>query len=316
MLTALSGAQPGPAGSIASTASSRLAYTHVTQVFDDIRAQRQFVRELEQDPFRNTPDDDLLTGLRGKDVLLVFVESYGRTALDLPVVESALDAGERRLQQAGFSSRSGFLTSPTFGGLSWLAHITLQSGLWVDDQGRYDHLSTLDRLTLTDAFGRAGWRTVAVVPANEKDWPMATTFYHYDQVWNALNVGYVGPRFGYAPVPDQYTLAAFQRLELEQPNRAPVMAEIDLLFEPRPLGAVAAVRRLEQGRGQRDLRSDAGAGQVDGRGIVGSRPGQSRLRRIRRLHTRCGDLVRAAAPRPERCARRPRRPPAGAHRLR
>ena len=156
------------------------------------------LRALEQDPFRNTADDDLLTGLRGKDVLLVFVESYGRTALDLPVVESALDAGERRLQKAGFSSRSGFLTSPTFGGLSWLAHITLQSGLWVDSQRRYDHLSTLHRLTLTDAFGRAGWRTVAAVPANEKEWPMATTYYHYDQVWDARNVGYVGPRFGYA----------------------------------------------------------------------------------------------------------------------
>ncbi|HEY5854113.1 MAG TPA: CDP-alcohol phosphatidyltransferase family protein [Aldersonia sp.] len=234
MVTTLSGAQPGPAGPIASTASSRLAYTHVTQVLDDLRAQRQFVRELEQDPFRNTPDDDLLTGLRGKDVLLVFVESYGRTALDLPVVESALDAGERRLQQAGFSSRSGFLTSPTFGGLSWLAHITLQSGLWVDDQRRYDHLATLNRLTLTDAFARAGWRTVAAVPANEKDWPMATTYYHYDQVWDARNVGYVGPRFGYAPMPDQYMLAALQRLELEQPNRAPVMAEIDLVSSHGP----------------------------------------------------------------------------------
>ena len=234
MVTTLSGAQPGPAGPIASTASSRLAYTHFTQVFDDLRAQREFVRELEQDPFRSTPDDDLLTGLRGKDVLLVFVESYGRTALDLPVVESALDAGERRLQQAGFSSRSGFLTSPTFGGLSWLAHITLQSGLWVDDQQQYDHLSTLHRLTLTDAFGRAGWRTVAAVPANEKEWPMATTYYHYDQVWDARNVGYVGPRFGYAPMPDQYMLAALQRLELEQPNRAPVMAEIDLVSSHGP----------------------------------------------------------------------------------
>ena len=105
------------------------------------------------------------------------------------MVESALEAGERRLQQAGFSSRSGFLTSPTFGGLSWLAHITLQSGLWVDNQRRYDHLVTLDRLTLTDAFGRAGWRTVADAPANEEDWPVATTYYHYDQVYDRRNVG-------------------------------------------------------------------------------------------------------------------------------
>ena len=234
MVTTLSGAQLGPAGPIASTASARLAYTHATQVRDDLRDQREFVRALEQDPFRNTPDSNLLTGLRGKDVLLVFVESYGRTALDLPVVESALDAGERRLQKAGFSSRSGFLTSPTFGGLSWLAHITLQSGLWVDNQPRYDHLVTLDRLTLTDAFGRAGWRTVADAPANEEGWPVAATYYHYDQVYDRRNVGYAGPRFSYASMPDQYTLAALQRLELEQPNRPPVMAEIDLVSSHTP----------------------------------------------------------------------------------
>ena len=63
---------------------------------------------------------------------------------------------------------------------------------------------------------------------------MATTYYHYDQVWDARNVGYVGPRFGYAPMPDQYMLAALQRLELEQPNRAPVMAEIDLVSSHSP----------------------------------------------------------------------------------
>jgi len=234
MVATLSGARLGPAGPIASTASARLAYTHAAQVRDDLRDQREFVRLLEQDPFRHTPDDDLLTGLRGKDVLLVFVESYGRTALDLPMVESALDTGEQRLQKAGFSSRSGFLTSPTFGGLSWLAHITLQSGLWVNNQSRYDHLVTLDRLTLTDAFGRAGWRTVSDAPAIKEDWPAAATYYHYDQVYDRRNVGYAGPVFSYASMPDQYTLAALQRLELERPNRAPVMAEIDLVSSHTP----------------------------------------------------------------------------------
>src|SRR4051794_6986616 len=37
-----------------------------TSARDDLRGQREFVRALEQDPFRNMPDDDLLTGLRGK----------------------------------------------------------------------------------------------------------------------------------------------------------------------------------------------------------------------------------------------------------
>jgi phosphatidylglycerophosphate synthase len=230
IVPALTGAGPEPVRRPASTSAARLA----TQVRDDLRDQREFVRALKQDPFRNTAGNDLLTGLRGKDVLLVFVESYGRTALDSPVVGSALEAGDRRLQQAGFSSRSGFLTSPTFGGISWLAHSTLQSGLWVNSQQRYDHLVTLDRLTLTDAFGRAGWRTVADVPSNSKDWLEAKTYYHYDMVYDRRNVGYAGPPFSYASMPDQYTLAALQRLELDKPNRAPLMAEIDLVSSHTP----------------------------------------------------------------------------------
>lgn len=228
IVPALTGAEP--VRHIPSTSAARLA----TQVRDDLRDQREFVRALEQDPFRETPGNDLLTGLKGKDVLLVFVESYGRTALDSPVVGSALEAGDRRLQQAGFSSRSGFLTSPTFGGISWLAHSTLQSGLWVNNQQRYDYLVTLDRLTLTDAFGRAGWRTVSDVPSNDKDWSVAKTYYHYDMVYDRRNVGYAGPSFSYASMPDQYTLAALQRLEFDKPNRAPVMAEVDLVSSHTP----------------------------------------------------------------------------------
>ena len=51
-----------------------------------------------------------------------------------------LHRGSAQLRAAGFSARSAFLTSPTFGGLSWLAHSTLQSGIKVDGQRRYDQL--------------------------------------------------------------------------------------------------------------------------------------------------------------------------------
>ena len=89
--------------------------------------------------------NQLLTGLRGKDVLLVFVESYGKVA----VQGSVLLAGGRRRARPGHAGgcrppasppAARFLTSPTFGGISWLAHSTLQSGVWVDSQRRYDQL--------------------------------------------------------------------------------------------------------------------------------------------------------------------------------
>ncbi|HZA30311.1 MAG TPA: CDP-alcohol phosphatidyltransferase family protein, partial [Propionibacteriaceae bacterium] len=99
---------------------------------------------------------------------------------------------------------------------------------------RYNQLLQTDRLTLSAAFKRAGWRTVAAAPANTEDWPEGASFYRYDTIYDKRNVGYSGPSFGYASMPDQYTLAAFQRNELAQPHRSPVMAEIDLVSSHGP----------------------------------------------------------------------------------
>ena len=74
-----------------------------------LQDRARFAAELRHDRYRSTPGDQLLTGLRGKDVLLVFVESYGRVAVEgssfSPRVDAVLDAGTRRLQAAGFSAR-------------------------------------------------------------------------------------------------------------------------------------------------------------------------------------------------------------------
>ena len=236
LLLSLLGVHVGGAP-VASGAAASYAYGQVARVPSQLRDQRAFALAAATDPERATPDDALLTGLRGKDVLLVFVESYGRVALDDPGltdgITRALDTGTRDLQQHGYESRSAYLTSPTFGALSWLAHATLQSGLWVDSQQRYDHLVTTRRETLSSLFGRAGWRTVAAVPANDRDWPQGE-FYGFDQVYDARTIGYRGPRFGYPTMPDQFTLDAVQRLELAPGDRRPVMAEIDLISSHAP----------------------------------------------------------------------------------
>ena len=222
---------------VASDAAASYALAQVTRVPSQLRDQREFARAAADDPARDTPAADLLTGLRGKDVLVVFVESYGRVVLDdpdlSPGVVATLDDGTRRLAGDGYRARSAWLTSPTFGAISWLAHSTLQSGLWVDSQQRYDHLVTTDRETLSSLFGRAGWRTVASVPANDRDWPQGA-FYGFDHVYDSRNVGYRGPRFGYPTMPDQFTLEAFQQAELAPRDRRPVMAEIDLISSHAP----------------------------------------------------------------------------------
>ncbi len=272
------GLQLVPGAPIASTSAAGFVDGKVSQVGAGIQNERVFASALADDPVGNTAADKLLTGLRGKDVIVAFVESYGRVALQDPALSAhltpVLDAGTSRLRAAGYSSQSAFLTSPTLGGASWLAHATLQSGLWVDDQRRYDHLVASDRSTLSDAFKRAGWRTVGDVPSNDQDWPQGTTFYHYDQIYDARNVGYAGPRFSYASMPDQYTLSAFHSLELAQRNRAPVMAEIDLVSSHTPWAPLPQM--IDWGKVGNGSVFDAMPGQGDSPDVVWRDPSRVR----------------------------------------
>jgi hypothetical protein len=238
VVCALLGAHIAPYGPIASTSGADLAYGQVRQVRAALADRKVFAAQIRHDRFRNVPGDRLLTGLRGKDVIVAIVESYGRVAVQgsafAPRVDAALDAGTGQLRRAGFTARSGFLTSPTFGGISWLAHSTLQSGLWIDGQQRYNRLLASDRFTLSQAFNRAGWRTVDDIPSDDRNWPPGHDFYHFAKIYDRRNVGYHGPTFSYAAMPDQYVLAALQRRELDRAPRPPVMAEIDLVSSHTP----------------------------------------------------------------------------------
>jgi len=223
---------------VASSSAAGLAVDEVRAVRSGLEDRSALARQLTQDLARAIPGDRLLTGLRGKDVLLVFVESYGRVAIQdssfAPRVRAVLDRGTAELRAAGFSSRSAFLTSPTFGGLSWLAHATLQSGIRVDGRRRYDQLVRHDRLTLTRAFKRAGWRAVGVMPANRRAWPEGFSYYGYDAIYDRRNLGYRGPGFGLPPMPDQYTFLALHDLELAERHRPPLFAEVDLISSHAP----------------------------------------------------------------------------------
>lgn len=226
-----------PGVPVASDSAAAVVYHHARQVPASIHDLREFDAEAAVDTFGDASGEELLTALRGKDVVVAFVESYGRDAVEdpalAPQVGAVLDAGTRRLREAGFASRSAFLTSPTAGGGSWLAQATLLSGLWIDNQQRYRTLVTSDRLTLSGAFRRANWRTVGVMPGITRGWPEGG-FFGYERIYTAGDIGYRGPKFGYATMPDQYALSAFERSEHATPERAPLMATIPLLSSHAP----------------------------------------------------------------------------------
>jgi hypothetical protein len=161
-----------------------------------------------------------------------------------PQVDAALADGTTKLAAAGYSARSGWLTSPVAGGGSWLAHATFGSGLWIDNQQRDSSLTSSDRLTLTSAFEQAKWKTVGVMPGNSAAWP-ESTFYGIDKVYDADNLGYKGLNFSWSPMPDQYALKEFSKREYSVPKRGPLMAEVVLTSSHVPWTPVPKLKDWE-----------------------------------------------------------------------
>jgi hypothetical protein len=217
--------------------TSQMAWEHVR----DARTARielaRFRTVAAADARAYLAPDTLLSALRGTDVLVVFVESYGRTTLDnpryAPTTTAALRDVAAGLDAAGLTARSGFLTAPMVGGQSWLAHASVLSGLRIENQGRYRALLDSPRRTLLHFAQSAGWETVAVMPAMTFAWPEAA-YFGYDRVLAARDLGYGGLPFGWVTMPDQFTLAAFERLVLAPEPRRPVFAEIALISSHAP----------------------------------------------------------------------------------
>ncbi|MFD5132480.1 alkaline phosphatase family protein [Streptomyces olindensis] len=228
---------------VATKGNAEFLGNRVEQVRAGLRDARVFEKQAAVDAFAKTPPDQLLTGLRGKDVLFTFIESYGRVAIDDPAMAPRMDTvlkeGTNSLKAAGFESRSGWLQSPVTGAGSWLAHSTFLSGLWIKNQQRYRSLTTSDRMTLTNYFRKTGaWRTVGIVPGVRRAWPEGK-FFGLDHIYDSEHLGYHGPYFSWTPVPDQFSMEAFQRLEHGKKDREPIMAEIILASSHNPWSPIA-----------------------------------------------------------------------------
>ncbi|MET9680530.1 sulfatase [Streptomyces coeruleorubidus] len=228
---------------IATKGNAEFIGNRVEQVRAGLKDARVFEKQAAVDAFAKTSPDQLLTGLRGKDVLFTFIESYGRVAIDDPAMAEQTDAvlkeGTASLKAAGFESRSGWLQSPVTGAGSWLAHSTFLSGLWIKNQQRYRSLTTSDRMTLTNYFRKTGaWRTVGIVPGVRRAWPEGK-YFGLDHIYDSEHLGYHGPYFSWTPVPDQFSMEAFQRLEHGKKDREPIMAEIILASSHNPWSPIA-----------------------------------------------------------------------------
>jgi len=208
--------------------TARVGVERVVMVRDTLRDLKAFRIAARQDPFAGV--SGLLDRI-DRDVLVVFVESYGRTSLDTPFYagmhRGTLERNEAVLRDLGLAMVSGLVTSPTRGGQSWLAHATFANGLLVNDQTRYGAVLASGRETLFHIAARSGFRTAAVMPQITLDWPESAVM-GFDKVLAAADLGYEGAAFNWVTMPDQFTFAALDRLVRDDGTAAPSFVQVAL----------------------------------------------------------------------------------------
>lgn len=236
---------------------------HGRDTLSSVRDIRQFAETVEDDALAYRADSPLLNRLQGKDVFVVFAESYGRVLLErepfAEAVTAALVSAQDTLAAEGVQVRSAYLTSPVVGGLSWLAHASALSGAWIDSETRFETLVMSERLTLNRLFQKSGWRTVAAMPGITMLWPEGA-YFGYDHIYNAHNFGYEGEPFNWVTMPDQYVMSALQARERNGSSRAPVMAEVALISSHAPWTPIAKLVPWDEVGDGRIFNSQAQAG--------------------------------------------------------
>jgi Sulfatase len=183
-----------------------------------------------------------LSGVAGADVFVVFVESYGAVSYDNTAFAASLAPSRAALvadiEATKRSVVSAFVGSPTFGGSSWLAHISFLTGVEVRDEDTNVRLMAQARDTLVTSFSRQGYRTVAAMPGNSHPWPEGA-FYRFDEIHDRAKLNYRGPRFGWWYVPDQFTLARLDALEVAPRARKPLFVVLPTISTHAPFGPTA-----------------------------------------------------------------------------
>jgi Sulfatase len=186
--------------------------------------------------------DSDLGALRGLDVNLFFLESYGMMAFSNSEVYAQLkpsrDALAEQIKASGMQVVSAYVNSTTFGGGSELAHVALLSGIDTGDPMRHDLLLTTNRPTLVSMFRARGYETFGFYPALTWDWP-EKSFYGFDKFTDARDLDYKGPKLGFWTMPDQFSLARYSQLHpitAQSPKRFTFFTSITshMPFHPVP----------------------------------------------------------------------------------
>ncbi|MGK7754448.1 MULTISPECIES: sulfatase-like hydrolase/transferase [unclassified Roseovarius] len=222
--------EQSPPGSARTT---RVAVARIGDARETVADLAQFRQTAEADPMRDIAG--AFDRLEGRDILLIWVESYGRASIDnpeyAPTHVATLRRAEQEIAAAGLEIKSGWLTSPTAGGQSWLAHGAFGSGLWTPDNARYGAMIASGQKWLFQLAAEAGYRTAAVMPAITMAWPESAAM-GFERVFEAKDIPYQGAPFNWVTMPDQFTLATYGDLLPDDPR--PDFIQVALISSHAP----------------------------------------------------------------------------------
>ncbi|WP_424929374.1 sulfatase [Amaricoccus tamworthensis] len=214
--------------------TARVAVERVSTAQKTLKELKNFRIAADEDVYAGRED---LLGTIARDVVVIFVESYGRASFDVPFYASShvetLKSYGSSLDEVGLATKSGWLKAPTFGGQSWLSHATFANGLWVDNQAGYGALLSSDREGLFHHARNSGFRTGAVMPQITLDWPESARM-GFDEVLVAADLGYKGLPFNWVTMPDQFTLLALDTLLREAGDEKRLFAQVALASSHAP----------------------------------------------------------------------------------
>lgn len=221
-----------------------VAFSHeLSQLFNYKEHQDAFDRRLAEEAYKRIRIPSDLGALNDKDVFIIFIESYGRAIWDAPsyrqVMEPRFQDFEKSLRDGGYSIASRFIASSAFGGGSWLAHSSLQSGIWIDNNVHWERLLQSDVTPLPAYFNEAGYVTVSVMPAMDIDveeWPEGGYFEFTHHLWKK-DMDYNHHGYDWSPMPDQFVLLRFQEHFLT-PDAPPAFAEFVMTSSHLPFSAI------------------------------------------------------------------------------
>lgn len=168
-----------------------------------------------------------LAHLRGADVYVVFIESYGACILRDPERRAQLESWSaewtERLEQHGFHMATGLAFPSVRGGNSSMAHAEFMSGTPVRTRRTFDRLLASDVRSLPGFFRDAGYRAINVQPGMPRAWDEGSFFGFTEDVFQP-QLPYAGRAYHWGTMPDQYALAYFLH-EYVVPSDKPVFAQ-------------------------------------------------------------------------------------------